>query len=199
MKKCAYCGREANADDAINCAGCGTDINDEQSAGIADANICARLGNLFGHLTPRRKLTLLILSFLLVIVAVCFASVYLHHPQMRESEVIRFANDASINSGFILNEYDSPHAKFEPWKHDRTWIVTYGVKMALPWEHPLPARHSAHGAPKFFYVIVADKTGRTVFGVSQGTIGIAEQVPPPPGVKFWGIFSNQDRNELNTN
>jgi hypothetical protein len=143
-------------------------------------------------------MSILALVLTLATLVAYVASFYLHHPKMSESQVIAIASDAAVTNGFFLNEFDSPHAKFEPWKHNRTSTVTYGVKMVTPWEPPLPARRSAHGAPSHFFVIVSDETGKAIFGVPGTIIGSANPVPPPPGVKIWP-FSNRGPSESTSN
>jgi hypothetical protein len=197
MKECGYCGRD-NADDALRCRECGSDLNTPQSATLPRLNILARLANLSRSLSGIQKIFILSSSLFLVCLSAYIASFYLHHPRMSEEQVISIANDAAITNGFFLAEYYAPHAQFEPWKHDRTWVVTYGVKIALPWGPPLPARRSAHGAPRYFLVIVSDKKGHSIFGIPGAIIGTQKILPPPPGAKFWPI-RNQTQTESNAN
>lgn len=197
MKECGYCGRE-NADDALHCRECATDLNITQSAPLSSLNILVRLAKLSRSLSKIQKIYILSSSLFLVFLSAYIVSFYLHHPRMSEMQVISIANDAAITNGFFLAEYNSPHAQFEPWKHDRTWVVTYGVKIALPWGPPLPARRSAHGAPRHFFVIVSDKTGHSIFGIPDKIIGSIGQPTLPLGTKFWPIQS-QKQIESSTN
>jgi hypothetical protein len=198
MKKCPYCGRDNTTDNTSTCNACGTDLNPKQSATFQNLNIRARLANLSRSLAMWQKVSILILVLTIAGLAAYVASFYLHHPMMSESQVIAIASNAAVTNGFFLNEFDSPHAKFEPWKHNRTWIVTFGLKMVTPWEPPLPPRHSAHGAPSQFFAIVSDQTGKVIFGLPGAIISGPTPVPLPPGFKFWPL-SNREPSKLNKN
>jgi hypothetical protein len=198
MKKCPYCGRGDNADDAATCSECGTDLHPRKTTIFQNLNIKAWLANLSRSLAMWQKVSILALVLTFASLAAYVASFYLHHAKMSETQVIAIASDAAVTNGFFLNEFDSPHAKFEPWKHNRTWVVTFGLKMVTPWEPPLPPRHSAHGAPSQFFAIVSDQTGKVVFGLPGATISGPTPVPLPPGFKFWPI-SNKGNSGVNTN
>ena len=107
---------------------------------------------------------------------------------MTEAEVLQAANTAASAEGFRLNEYRAPDIRFEFYERDRSWTVMYNLRIPAPWDPPIPAPQSAHGAPRHFTVTVDDKTRRTRLAILRQT-GPSQPVKLPPGVKVLGPWT----------
>jgi hypothetical protein len=64
-------------------------------------------------------------------------------------EAIRIAKQAAERQGADLRRYKEPEARYEFTRKDKTWLVSFGGRVAMPGNH--------------FSVYVDDQTGETRF------------------------------------
>ncbi len=192
MKPCSYCGKE-NEETTLRCGECGTKLQPLKSATGPSAlqQVLDCIATLRRRMTRTQKRVMVGMAVSLICIAGFLASDYWHRPKMSKADVIRVANVAAVSEGFQLNEYQLQGPYFEFYRRDRIWSVGYILRASAPWEKPVVAPKSAHGAPGFFLVFVGDRTMRAQVETPQ-KVGVSKPTKLPPGVKALGHFSNQE-------